>query len=68
MPWHPAQLLVAALFILGVPALACGFGLDAPILLRIGAMMLLGAALLNATQVAVIVRHAWLRPRLPAGT
>jgi hypothetical protein len=68
MPWHPAQLLVAALFILGVPALACGFGLDAPILLRIGALMLLGAALLNATQVAVIVRHAWLRPRLPAGT
>ena len=68
MAWHPAQLVVAALFVGGVPTLACGFGFEAPIVLRLGALMLLGAALLNATQVAVIIRHAWLRPRATAGS
>ena len=68
MTWRPGQLLVAALFIGGVPTIASGFGLEAPAVLRVGAAMLLCAALLNAAQVTVIVRHAWLRPRATVGT
>jgi hypothetical protein len=67
MPWRAGQLMVAALFIGGVPAVAAGFGFDAPAVLRVGAGMLLIAALLDALQFVVIVRHAWPRPRAFAG-
>lgn len=66
MPWRTGQLIVAPLFIVGVPALACGFGFEAPGVLRAGAGLLLIAALLNAVQIAVILRHAWGRPRTTA--
>jgi hypothetical protein len=68
MTWRPGQLMVAVLFISGVPTIAAGFWFEAPRLLRSGAGLLLVAALLNALQVALILRHAWHRPRRATGT
>ena len=67
MAWRPGQLMVAALFISGVPTIAAAFWLGAPAMLRTGAGMLLIATLLNALEVVVIVRHAWHRPRATVG-
>jgi hypothetical protein len=68
MAWRPGQLLVAGLFISGVPAIATAFWLESPNMLRTGAGMLLVAVLLNALEAVVILRHAWHQPRATPGT
>lgn len=68
MAWRPGQLIVAVLFMSGVPTLATAFWLESPNLLRTGAGMLFVAVLLNACEAVVILRHAWHRPRASAGT
>jgi hypothetical protein len=64
MPWRGGQFAVFALWLLGVPALACGLAFDAVALVRAGGWSLLAAALLASAQVFLIVRHAFARRAL----
>ena len=62
MPWHSGQDVAFVLWQFGVPALAGGLAFDAVPFVRAGAWCLLAATLLNAVNVARILRHAFLTP------
>lgn len=57
MPWRPAQYVVFALWLVGVPALAVGLAMDLVPLVRAAAWGLLAAAVLDTAQAATILRH-----------
>jgi hypothetical protein len=61
LPWRAGQQVVFALWLVGVPALAGGLALDAVLFVRAAAWCLLAATVLDALQVAHIVRIAWRR-------
>lgn len=61
LPWRPGQWLVVALWLTGLPALAAGLAFDVIPLVRAAAWFLLAATVLDAMQVALIVRVAWTR-------
>jgi len=63
MPWRQGQELVFVLWLFGVPALAGGLAFDAVPFVRAGAWCLLAATLLDAVNVARILRHAFGAPR-----
>lgn len=57
MPWRPAQYVVFALWLAGVPALAAGLALDLVPVVRAAAWGLLAAAVLDTAQAALVLRH-----------
>jgi hypothetical protein len=59
MPWRAGQQAVFGLWAVGVPALAGGLAFDAVPVIRVAAMCLLTATLLDTANVAVILRHAF---------
>lgn len=65
MSWSYGQDLVFLLWLFGVPSLAAGLALDAVPLVSGGAWCLLIATLVDALNVARILRHAFVTP--PAG-
>ena len=62
MAWRDGQSLVLALWLFGLPSLAIGFGFDAVPFVRGGAIALLAATVVDATNAIRIVRHAFVRP------
>ena len=62
MPWRHGQELVFVLWLFGVPALAGGLAFDAVPFVSAAAWCLLAATLLDAVNVARILRHAFLTP------
>jgi hypothetical protein len=62
MPWRPGQELVFVLWLFGVPALAGGLAFDAIPFVSAAAWCLLAATLIDATNVARILRYAFLTP------
>lgn len=62
MPWHSGQNVAFVLWLFGVPALAGGLAFDAVPFVRAGAWCLLAATLLEAVNVARILRHAFPAP------
>ena len=62
MPWRPAQYLVFALWLAGVPALAAGLTFDVISVVRASAWFLLAATVIDTAQAALIVSHAYPRP------
>lgn len=61
MPWRTGQEIMLVLWMFGVPALAGGLAFDAVPFVSAGAWCLLAATLLDAVNVAWIVRHAFGR-------
>ncbi len=59
MPARRLQLVVFALWVFGVPALALGLALDGFTVVRAAGFALFVATILDAINVAVIVRHAY---------
>ena len=57
MPWRPAQYLVFALWLAGVPALAAGLAMDWVPVVRVAGWSLLAAAVLDTAQAALILGH-----------
>ncbi|MBZ5558971.1 MAG: hypothetical protein LAO77_16990 [Acidobacteriia bacterium] len=62
MPWRPGQELVFVLWLFGVPALAGGLAFDAIPFVSAAAWCLLAATVIDATNVARILRYAFLTP------
>jgi hypothetical protein len=62
MSWRPAQLLVFALWLFGVPALAAGLAVDGVTLVSAAAWCLFVATLVDAANVTRIVRYAFVTP------
>jgi hypothetical protein len=62
MPWRNGQELVFVLWLFGVPALAGGLAFDAVTFVSAAAWCLLAATLLDAVNVARILRYAFLTP------
>jgi hypothetical protein len=60
MPWRRGQELVFVLWLFGVPALAGGLAFDAIPFVRAGAWCLFAATLLDAVNVARILRNAFV--------
>jgi hypothetical protein len=60
MPWRRGQQIGFVLWLVGVPALAGGLALDAVPFVRAGAWCLLVATILDAANVARILRHAFV--------
>ena len=63
MPWRGGQEVAFVLWLFGVPALAGGLAVDAVPFVRAGAACLLAASVLDAVNVARILRHAFVTPR-----
>lgn len=63
MPWRAGQLAVFVLWLFGIPALAGGLAFDAVPFVRAAAWALLSATVLATAQAAMILRHAYIRPR-----
>ena len=61
MAWRGGQDVAFVLWLFGVPALAYGLGADAVPLVRGGAWCLLVATLVDALNMARILRHAFTR-------
>jgi hypothetical protein len=61
MPWRAGQLAVFVLWLFGVPMLAAGLALDLNPLAAGGAWCLLAATVLDAMNVARILRYAFRR-------
>jgi hypothetical protein len=59
MPWRPGQLIVALLWLAGLPCLTGGMAFDAVALVATGGWSLLAATVLDALQMAIIARHAY---------
>jgi hypothetical protein len=62
MPWRRGQKFVFVLWLFGVPALAGGLAFDAIPLVSAAAWCLLAATLIDAANVARILRYAFLTP------
>ena len=62
MPWRSGQEVAFVLWQFGVPALAGGLALDAVPFVRAGSWCLFAAALIDAVNVARILRYAFLKP------
>jgi hypothetical protein len=62
MPWRPGQKLVFVLWLFGVPALAGGLAFDAIPFVSAAAWSLLAATLIEAANVARILRYAFFKP------
>jgi len=63
MPWRHGQEVVFVSWLFGVPALAGGLAFDAIPFVRAGAWCLFAGALLDAVNVARILRHAFVPPQ-----
>jgi hypothetical protein len=63
MPWRHGQEAVFVLWLFGVPALAGGLAFDAIPFVRAGAWCLLAGTLLDAVNLARILRHAFGAPQ-----
>jgi hypothetical protein len=61
MPWRAGQLIVVALWWLGLPCLAAGLAFEAVPLVAAGAWSLLAATALDTMQMALVARHAYAR-------
>jgi hypothetical protein len=59
MGWRPGQLMVFALWLVGVPLLAGGFAFSVIPFVKVAAWALFAAVLLDTLNVAVILRHAF---------
>jgi len=65
MPWRHGQEVVFVLWLFGVPALAGGLAFDAVPFVRAAAWCLVAGTLLDAVNVARILRHAFVAPQAP---
>jgi hypothetical protein len=62
MAWRPAQFVAFGLWLFGLPMLAGGLALDMVGAVRAAAWALLASAVLDSLHVALVLRHAYVRP------